>query len=199
MPLNPAKVLVGTADQQATTGAVRSGAVIEAASIPNNFTAAQTTLASMTTNSGYVSEDGLSLSPTFNTNDIREWNGATVRRILNEFNGEFSFSLIQCGYEEWCQALGSDNVTQTAATSTHGEQLHIKMGAHLAPRQAYCFALKDGDAQIIIVVPNGQITSIDEISFNSSDAISLPLTLTAYDDGTGESIHIFVDDGIKTS
>ena len=199
MALNPAKVLVGTADQQSTTGAIRSGDPIDAASIPTTFSAAQTTLASMTTNSGYVSEDGLSLTPTINTNDIKEWNGSTVRRILSEFIGELSFSLIQCGYEEWCQAIGASNVSRTAATSSHGEQLHIKMGAHLAPRQSYCFALKDGNAQIIIIVPNGQITNIDEISFNSSDAISLPLTLTAYDDGTGESIHIFVDDGITTS
>lgn len=197
MAINAAKVLVGTADQQTTTGAVRSGDLVS--TIPADFSAAATAAAALTTNSGYVSEDGVELSTDFSTSDIREWNHATVRKVLDTFDGTFTFSLIQQDYESWCQAIGADNVTKVAATSSHGEQLKIAMGAHMAPEQTFCFMLKDGDAAGIIWVPRGQITAIDTITFNATDAVALPLTLSAYDDGTGNCIYIYTDDGVTTA
>ena len=142
MALNAAKVLVGTADQQSTTGAIRSGAPL--ASAPATFAAAETAIASMT-DSGYVSEDGVELTNDISTTEIREWNRSVVRKVLDTFNGELSLTLIQSDYESWCQAIGSEYVTQTAATTTKGEQLTIKMGAHLAPEQSFAIAMKDGE------------------------------------------------------
>lgn len=195
MALNAAKVLIGTADQS-TTGAIRNGAVLT--TVPTTFAEAETALAGMTA-SGYVSEDGLELTPEYSTSNIPEWNGNTVRTILESFNGTLAWSLIQQDEESWKQAIGSEYVEKEAATTTHGEQLHIKMGSHLAPAQSWGFALKDGDARIIIIVPNGQITTLDAITFNSSSAVALPVTLSCYDDGTGNPIHIFLDDGVKTA
>lgn len=195
MALNAAKVLIGTADQS-TTGAIRNGAVLT--TVPTTFAEAETALAAMTA-SGYVSEDGLELTPEYSTTNIPEWNGNTVRTILESFNGTLGWSLIQQDEESWKQAIGDEYVTKTAATTTSGEQLHIKLGSHLAPAKSWGFALKDGDARIIIIVPNGQITTLDAISFNSSSAVALPVTLSCYDDGTGNPIHIFIDDGVKTA
>jgi hypothetical protein len=196
MTINAAKVLVGTADQQNTTGAIRSGDLVEEA--PANFTAADTAAAALE-GSGYVSEDGIELSTDLSTNDIREWNHATVRKVLDTFDGTITFSLIQQDYESWCQAVGEENVTQVAATTTHGEQLRIALGAHLAPERSWAFMMKDGDTRVIIFIPRGQITAMDAITFSATDAVAIPLTLSAYDDGSGESIYIFIDDGKKTS
>lgn len=201
MTLNAAKVLVGTADQQSTTGAVRSGAPLE--TVPSTFAAAETALNAMTA-SGYVSENGLTLSNGISTSDIKEWNRSTVRKLIESYDGTLAWSLIQQDYESWCQAVGSDHVTKVNATSGsagHGEQLHIGLGSHLGPEQAWGFAMKDGDARIIILVPRGQVTSLDSLTFNATSAISLPCTLSAYDDGTGtgDSIHIYIDDGVKAS
>lgn len=195
MALNAAKVLVGTADQQNTTGAIRSGDVI--ATIPATFAAAETA-ANALDDSGYVSEDGIELTTDLSTTDIREWNRNIIRKVLDSFDGTIKVPLIQCGYEEWCQALGAENVTRTAATSTKGEQLHITMGAHLPEPQSWAFMMKDGDARIIIIVPRGQVTALDSISFSATEAVSLPITITCLDDGTGQNIHIFVDDGITS-
>lgn len=197
MAINAAKVLVGTADQQTTTGAIRSGDLVT--TIPADFSAAVTAAAALATNSGYVSEDGLELSTDLSVSDLKEWNKATVRKVLDTFDGTITFSLIQQDYESWCQAIGSEHVAKLDATTTHGEQLKVAMGAHMAPEQTYAFMLKDGDAAAIIWVPRGQITAMDSITFNATDAIALPLTLSAYDDGTGNSIYIYMDDGNKTA
>lgn len=198
MALDAAKVLIGTADQQATTGAIRSGAVITEDVSAWTFAKAEEALAAMT-GSGYVSEDGLELSNDMSTAEIREWNRNIVRKLLDSYDGTIAWSLIQQDYESWAQAIGAEYVSKTEATADAGEQLHIKLGAHLAPAQSWGFAMKDGDARIIVIVPNGQITTLDSISFNATNAIALPVTLSCYDDGTGNSIHIFLDDGQKAT
>ena len=193
MSLNAARVLVGTA-AQTTTGAILNGAIITDDMSSWTFADAEAALEDLTA-SGYVSEDGLELTPEYSTTDIKEWNGNTVRTILEQFNGTLKWSLIQQDYESWVQALGEEYVDQTAATSSAGEQLHIKMGSHLAPAQGWGFKMKDGNTRVIIICPNAQVTTLDAISFKSSEAVALPVTLSCYDDGHGNPIHIFVDDG----
>lgn len=195
--IDAAKVLIGTADQQTTTGAIRSGALVE--TIPADMTAANTAAGTLATNSGYVSEDGVELSTDISTTDIKEWNKSIVRKVLDTFDGTITFSLIQSDYESWCQAIGAENVTRTYATSTHGEQLKIALGAHLPEEQTWAIMLKDGNAAAIIWVPRGQITTLDSISFNATDAVALPCTLSCYDDGTGNAIYIFTDDGVTSA
>ena len=198
MSLDAAKVLIGTADQQSATGAIRNGAAIERANIPTTFQAAETLLGTLN-DAGYVSEDGVELGNDLSTNDIREWNHAIVRKVLDSFDNTLSWSYIQFDADSWKQALGEAYVTETAATTTHGAQMHIKMGAHLAPVMTWGFAMKDGDTRVIIIVPRGQVTTLDSITFNATDAVALPITLSCYDDGTANTVHIYVDDGKTTS
>lgn len=193
MATDAKKVFIGLADQSSTTGALARGDVLT--TIPADFTAAQTAIASFTM-SGYISEDGASLSTSVSTTDIREWNRAAVRRLLEEFDGTITLTLIQLDEESAIQCFGKDNVTKVAANTTHGEQLHIKLGAHLGEQQAWALRMKDGDAKFIALVPNGQVTSGVDITFAANSAINLPITISANDDGTGESIHIYTDDGV---
>lgn len=198
MGLNAAKVLVGTAEQSSTTGAIRTGDVLT--TIPTTFSAAETALNAMT-GSGYISEDGVEMGNDMSVTEIKEWNKATVRKVLDSWDNTLAFSIIQADYEGWCQAIGEEYVTQTAATTTHGEQLHIQLGAHMAPNKSWGFAVKDGDARVIVLCPNGQVSTLDSITFAASEAVALPVTVTAYDDGqgTGDTIHIYYDDGETTS
>ena len=193
MGINAKQVRVGLADQSSTSGALSRGDVISA--IPASIDAAITAISAFSS-SGYISEDGASLSTTKGVTPIREWNRASVRRILEDFDGTVSLSLIQLDEEGAKQAFGEDNVTVTAATSTHGTQLKIALGATLDEPQAWALRMKDGDARMLVLVPNGQVTSGVDITFVANQAIQLPVTISANDDGTGHSIYIFTDDGI---
>lgn len=196
MGTNAKKVFIGLADQSSTTGALARGNVIT--TIPTTLEAAQTAISAFAT-SGYISEDGASLSTSISTTDIREWNRSAVRRLLEEFDGTVSCTLIQLDGESAKQCFGADNVDVTAATSTKGEQLHIKLGAHLDVPQAWALRIKDGDMKMIVLIPNGQVTSGVDITFAANEAINLPIEISANDDGTGESIHIYTDDGVTSA
>ena len=84
MALDAKRVYIGTPDQSATTGAVLRGDVMT--TIPADIEAALTAIASFT-NSGYVSSDGVTLSTELSTNDLQEWKGSVVRKLMESFTG----------------------------------------------------------------------------------------------------------------
>lgn len=196
MGVKATDIYVASADQSTTTGALRRGAVIT--TIPADITAALTAIASFTS-SGYVSEDGATLTTDISTTDLKEWNKNTVRRLLDSFDGNIALTLIQLDEEGAKQTFGSSNVTVVAANSTHGKQLKISLGAHLPEAQAWALCMKDGNKKMLVLIPNGQVTSGVEITFSAGDAIKLPVTISANDDGTGNSIYIYTDDGVTTA
>lgn len=193
MSLDAQRVLVGTADQTGATGAIFSAPI--GTTLP---TTAVDTLDAAFTDSGYVSEDGLTFAPDLSTADINEWNGALVRRVKETFDGSLSWSHLETNEESLKNTFGDSNVTATAATASHGNQLAVSIAGELPDAKSWVFKLKDGDNRILIVVPNGQITDVEDVSFTASDAIMWGVTLSCYPDSSGNSLYIYTDDGQHT-
>lgn len=189
MALEKSNVLVGTPDQL-TTGAIAKAPL--GSTLPTDAVAA---LDAAFADSGYISENGLSLTPSVSTADIRDWSGGLVRRIIQTFDGTLGWEMLQTDEESLKVAFGDANVTATAATSSHGKQLAVAMSAKLPNRASWVFSMKDGDSRMRIVVPDGQITTVGEVSFTSSNAVVWPVTLSCYPDDSGNSIYIYTDDG----
>ena len=196
MGINANKVFVGLPEQSSTTGALSYGPVIT--NIPETFDDAVTAISAFTS-SGYISEDGATLTYDRSTTDIIEWAKAKVRRVLDSADATIETTLIQLDANGAKQAFGDDHVDVTAATTTHGEQIHIAIGAHVDEPRTWALRIKDGDMRLIALVPSGQVTSGVEITFTATDPISLPITISGNDDGNGDYIHIYVDDGQKTA
>jgi len=196
MGINANKVFVGLPEQSSTTGALSYGPVIT--NIPETFDDAVTAISAFTS-SGYISEDGATLTYDRSTTDIIEWAKAKVRRVLDSADATIETTLIQLDANGAKQAFGDDHVDVTAATTAHGEQLHIAIGAHVDEPRAWALRIKDGDMRLIALVPSGQVTSGVEITFTATDPISLPITISGNDDGNGDYIHIYVDDGQKAA
>lgn len=193
MAVDATKVLVGSPDQL-TTGAILSAPTGTAAP-----TSAVTALNVAFTDSGYISEDGLEIAPNISTADIRDWSGAVVRRVLDQFDGTLSWAHIETNQASLENYFGEDNVTATAANATHGAQLAATLGAYDLPRKSWAFKIKDGDNRILIYVPDGQVTARESVTLRKSQAVAWGLTLTAYPDASGHAIYVFTDDGQLTA
>jgi len=187
MAIDAKKVLVGAPDQSSTTGAVNIAPI--GTSLPTDATSTLTGF----TACGYVSEDGVTLSQNYSTNNIKDWSRATVRTLLDEFTGEITFKFIQTGYDELCAIFGDDHVSQDNG------KLTVEIGAHLAEPQCFAFNMKDGDAKVRIVLPNAQATPDGDISFVANEPISWGVRLTCNADEDGESIYIYTDPGTTTT
>lgn len=195
---NTSDVRVGAPDQS-TTGAILHAPIGTALPTLSSISKTGVQINQAFVGNEYVSEDGLTLSPSRSTNDIKDWSGATVRKLLESFDGTLSWTMISTDRNALEVAFGSKNITFTTANATHGNQVQTALGAYMPDEYAWVFLMKDGDARIVIAVPDGQITEVGDITFASNEAVGWPVTLSCYPDENGNSIYIMTDDGKWTS
>ena len=195
MALDAKHVYAPTPDQSSVTGAVFVADV--GVTPPTDATTALPS--SSWEDGGYVDENGLVLTVNRSTTPIRDWSKANVRNLLSEFSGSIAIGFLQVDGFSAERVFGADNVTVTAATTTNGEQIKVNIGSSLPPIEAWCFNMKDGDARIRVFVPRGQITSVNEMAYRPDQGHVIGGTLECYDDGTGHSIYVIYDDGVKAS
>ena len=192
-----ADVRVGAPDQS-TTGAILSAPVGTTLPSLSSITKAAVTIDSAFEGNEYVSEDGLTLTPSYSTQNIKDWSGSVVRKVLEEFDGTLGWQMISTNQNAMETTFGKANVTHNAASSTHGVQVQAAIGARLPDPRSWVFLMKDGDARIVIVVPKGQVTAMNEINFRPNDAVKWGVTLTTYPDSSGNNIYVMTDDGVVT-
>lgn len=190
MAVNSKNVFVGAPDQ-ATTGAILTGP--ETDTIPSTI---DDFVATGLKDSGYVSEDGVTITPSDSTESIKDWSGAEIRRLLTEFTGEIAWTHLELSAEAARNYFGEDQVEISAADATHGTRMRAALGKHEQPVKAWYYKLKDGDRRALVMVPHGQVTSRGEIPLTATGAITLPVTLSTYPDAAGNNIYIFTDDGV---
>ena len=181
--------------EQGVTGAIKSAPIGTALPDLTDITKAAVALNSAFQGNEFVSEDGLTLSPSMSTNDIKDWSGATVRKLLSSFDGTLAWAMISTNAEQMKIAFGEKYVETKAATAAHGNQTKAALGAHLPEHRSWVFLMKDGDARMVVVVPDGQVTELNDVTFNSTSAVGWGVTLATYPDEHGNSIYILTDDG----
>lgn len=191
MAVNSKNVFVGVPDQ-ITTGAILTGP--ETDTIPASVDVWTAPVGAK--DSGYVSEDGITITPSESSEAIKDWSLKTIRKVLTEFEGTIAWTHLELSAEAARNYFGTANVTVTAATSTKGTLTKMALTAGSLPTQAWYFKIKDGPRRVLVMVPHGQITERGEIPINASGAITLPVTLSTYPDTAGNSIYIFTDDGV---
>lgn len=183
------------APEQKTTGAIKNAPIGTTLPTLASISKSGVQIDQAFTGDEYVSEDGLTLTPSVSTTDIKEWSGATVRKVLESFDGTLSWTMISTNAGSLGVAFGADHVDSEAATANHGNQNKVSLGAHLPEPRSWVFLMKDGDARIVIVVPNGQVTEVGEVTFAANAAVGWNVTLSCYPDENGECIYIYTDDG----
>jgi hypothetical protein len=194
MAVNNLNIFAGRPDQ-AVTGAILASPKLQQTT-PSH---AGDTIPTEAVDAGYVSEDGLELTVDRSTNDIKDWSGTVVKKILETFSGELKWTQLETNAQSLKNFAGESNVTVTAATSSTGTRTTVKIKADELPHKSWYFKMKDGNAKILIFVPDGQVTSTDTITFSATDAIKWPVTLSCYPDKSGNSIYIFLDDGVVSA
>ncbi|MDO4717420.1 MAG: hypothetical protein Q4B08_07630 [Propionibacteriaceae bacterium] len=195
MAIDATKVLAGAPDQL-VTGAILSAPL--SVSVPSDTQMYGDTFTGFK-DSGYVSEEGLTMSLSKSYELIKDWSRAVVKRILNEFDGTIKYTHLELSEFSLKDTFGDDHVSVTPATSSAGTRYKVEIGAHDLPTKRYVFKMKDGPAKVRILVPHGVPTELEDTTFSRGDAIKLGVTLGCQPDAHGNSIYIFLDDGIKTA
>lgn len=193
MGVNSKDVFVGAPDQL-VTGAILTGP--ETDIIPETI---DDFVLTGLNDSGYVGEDGVTITPSESTESIKDWSLKTIRKILTEFDASLAWAHLALDEFSLKNYMGDENVEVTAATATKGTLTRAAIAGDARPTKAWYFKIKDGNRRALVFVPHGQVTERGEITLLASAAITLPVTLTTYPDAAGKNIYIFLDDGVVSA
>lgn len=176
---------MGNTATNVTTGKPNIGGAIYTAPIGTTLpTDATTALSNAFVCLGYVSEDGLSNNNELTVEDIKAWGGNIVYRSLTEMNDEFGLSLIETENVDVLKTVyGENHVTVDADGNAS-----VDVVGEDPIERVWVFELAlRGNRAKRIVIPDGAITSRDEISYNDSDAVAYGITISAYPDANAST------------
>lgn len=130
---------------------------------------------------GYVSEDGVTVGMTRDSEDIKAWGGDTVMTTQTEFGETFQFTLIETLNIDVKKAIfGAANVTGTLANG-----LTTQVNSGELPAACWVFEMIQNSVPCRIVVPQGKVSEMGDTVYNDSDPIGYDITITALPDTAG--------------
>lgn len=148
---------------------------------------------------GYIGDDGVTESVDRSTDKVKAWGGDTVKVLSTDFGVTYQFSFLESLNTDVLKTVyGDANVAVTAATSTTGTLRTVKINNDDLPHKQFIFEIKDGPARIRIVIPDGQITEVGEITYNDGEVISYSVTVEAFEDAAGNNAYKYLDNGVFT-
>jgi len=163
------KVLVGA------TGKVYGGGSV----LPTDATTAPTGY----NDYGYVSDGGVKLAIGTTITDIKAWGGDVVRSIRSEHKVTINLEFLETNAFTLAAYSGDTSATATSARIQNVGGL----------RQKWIIDTIDGPDTFRLVIPDGQITELGDLTLSTEEAIKFPITFTCYPDVTSSKAYIYVN------
>lgn len=165
-----------------TAGKPKIGGAVSFAPISTTLpTDATTALDPAFANLGYISEDGMTQEITRDSEAIKAWGGDTVMTTQTDFEETFTFTLIEALSVDVRKAVyGASNVTGTLAAG-----IVTTVNSAELPASVWAIDMIYNGAVSRIVIPNGKVSEIGEITYVDGEPVGYELTVTALPDDNG--------------
>lgn len=160
------------------------GAVFRAplgTTLPTNATA---TLGSAFENMGYISEDGVTNNNARESENIKAWGGDTVLSPQTNKTDTFGMTFLEVLNATVLKAVhGDDNVDGDISSG-----ITVKVNSKELEAAAWVIDMEMTQGVLKrIVIPNGKITEISEVSYKDNAAVGYKTTITAFPGTDGDS------------
>lgn len=131
---------------------------------------------------GYVSEDGVTNSNSPESDTVRAWGGDVVLTLMEGREDTFQFTLIEAKNVEVLKAVfGEDNVSGTLETGISIQNTNEDLDDCV---WVIDMILRDNTVKRV-VIPDGKVSEVGDITYSDSDAIGYEITLSAMPDEDG--------------
>lgn len=146
---------------------------------------ASTALAGTYTAVGYNTDAGVTRSTSMDTQTVKAWGGDVVLVLENSKTETFKFAMLDAHSVEALKIYNGDsNVTGTdLASGISVKANNNAMGGHVFVIDM----IEAGSTLHRIVIPNGVVTSLDDVTYVDNAAVAYGVTITAVADSYGNS------------
>ena len=145
---------------------------------------------------GYVSDSGLTRAIEMDTETVKAWGGDVVLVLHNSKVETFAFALLDAHSVEVLKLVnGDNNVTGTALASG------ITVNSNNKDQPGHAFVidmLEAGNTLHRIVIPNGILTSLENITYVDTGAEAYGVTITAVADSAGNTCYEYFKTAAST-
>lgn len=138
---------------------------------------------------GYVSEDGVVNSNSMSSETVKAWGGDTVLTTSSERPDTWQYTLIEMLNVDVLKLIyGADNVTGTLETG-------IAVKANNAEQDEFVLVIDmilRGGVLKRVVLPDGFVSEVGDITYNDTDAVGYETTVTAMPDSAGNTHYEYI-------
>ena len=129
---------------------------------------------------GYVAQGGITWHNGRTATPLKDWANKIRRQLQEDSTGTVEVPIISTTAEVLKTLFGEDNVTEAAATATHGKLVSVDVEEGVvSEEEAFLFIMKDGDDALMLGTTSGLITDVADINFAANEAITWSATISA--------------------
>ncbi|WP_129721143.1 hypothetical protein [Corynebacterium striatum] len=172
---NRSNVLVGAPDVKASGGLLIGDVQKTATNFPNDASSVLPTGLNAKP-AGFIGEDGLTKTVDRSTEKIKDWNKDTVIVLETDHSVVLKLTFLESANANVLKAVyGKDNVT------IEGKNITVADAAGELPHFSLVAEMNGGEGKKArIFVPDGQVTSVSDITFKKDDVIKYEVEIECF-------------------
>ncbi|OBJ52431.1 hypothetical protein [Mycobacterium asiaticum] len=156
------------------------------------------TIANTMKHLGFVGADGFDDKEDRSVKPIYDWGGDTIANPQENFGKTATFTLLEFLNPEVAKLVyKASNVTVSAATSSHGDQLSIKVTSDKLDNGTLLVdTFSPGGKRVMQFFPLASIETKDTMKWARTDVLASRVTMRFLPDATGAYCYIRTDNGL---